>query len=87
MRVSRKATNFDDITEGTFRNYCRELQSKYPEGAKIIRPNDVNLNGELLRGSPKLDVPNSNSSSARRSDFERIAESYDPPIEIIYKLE
>ena len=84
-RVSRKATTFDEIEKSTFRNYISEIQSKYPEGSKIISPNNTNINGKALKGSPILEVPEINKTSSKRSAFEAIANRAGVTIE--YRLE
>ena len=71
--VSRKATDFDNIQESTFRDYVREIGNKYDEGT-VIRSNKYpDLDGQPLEGSRILEVPDSNLSAARREEFERIA--------------
>ena len=71
--VSRKATDFDNIQESTFRDYVREIGNKYDEGT-VIRSNKYpDLDGQPLEGRRILEVPDSNLSAARREEFERIA--------------
>ena len=73
LRVSRKATSFDEISEKTWVNYLKEIESKYPVGAKIIRPLDNNLNGKALQGQKYIEVPASNIGSANESLFRTLA--------------
>lgn len=56
--VSRKFTQFSDITESTATNYIREAVNKYPAGATIAKvPSSGSLAGDALRGSNILEVP------------------------------
>jgi hypothetical protein len=71
--VSRKATDFDNVKESTFRDYVREIGNKYDEGT-VVRSNKFpDLDGQPLEGRRILEVPDSNLSAARRAEFERIA--------------
>jgi hypothetical protein len=71
--VSRKATDFDNVKESTFRDYVREIGNKYDEGT-VVRSNKYpDLDGQPLEGRRILEVPDSNLSAARRAEFERIA--------------
>ncbi|MEY8583153.1 hemagglutinin repeat-containing protein, partial [Enterobacter roggenkampii] len=56
--VSRKFTQFSDITESTATNYIREAVNKYPAGATIAKvPSSGSLGGDALRGTNILEVP------------------------------
>ncbi|KNC92376.1 hypothetical protein GM31_23570 [Trabulsiella odontotermitis] len=56
--VSRKFTQFSDITETTATNYIREAMNKYPVGATIANvPSSGTLGGKLLQGSNILEIP------------------------------
>lgn len=56
--VSRKFTQFADITEATATSYIREAVNKYPAGATIAKvPSSGSLAGDALRGSNILEVP------------------------------
>ena len=73
IRVPRKATTFDNITEKTWRSYVEEIDAKYPAGAVIRRPGR-STHETLLEGSTKiLEVPASNRNSPLRDKFEAIA--------------
>jgi hypothetical protein len=71
--VSRKATDFDNIQEGTFRDYVNELKNKYGPGT-VIRSNKYpRLDGQQLEGQLVLEVPESNLTAASRAHFEDLA--------------
>jgi len=58
--VSRKFTQFSEITEQTGIDYVKELRAKYPDGATIanVPTNRENgLVGQTLRGQQILEVP------------------------------
>ncbi|MCU6368780.1 MULTISPECIES: hypothetical protein [Enterobacter] len=56
--MSRKFTQFSDITESTATNYIREAVNKYPAGATIAKvPSSGSLGGDALRGTNILEVP------------------------------
>ncbi|WP_431522643.1 VENN motif pre-toxin domain-containing protein [Rosenbergiella epipactidis] len=56
--VSRKFTQFSDITETTANNYIREAVKKYPAGATIADvPSSGKLAGGQLEGINILEVP------------------------------
>ncbi|HHG9512978.1 TPA: hemagglutinin repeat-containing protein [Citrobacter amalonaticus] len=56
--VSRKFTQFSDITESTANNYIREAVNKYPAGASIAQvPSSGTLGGKKLQGSNILEIP------------------------------
>ena len=56
--VSRKFTQFSDITEATATNYIREAVNKYPAGASIAKvPSSGSLGGNKLEGANILEIP------------------------------
>ena len=56
--VSRKFTQFADITEATATNYIREAVNKYPAGATVANvPSSGDLAGSLLKGKNILEIP------------------------------
>ncbi|MEN4644550.1 hemagglutinin repeat-containing protein [Pantoea agglomerans] len=56
--VSRKFTQFSDITETTANNYIREAVNKYPAGAMIAKVSSSgSLAGRQLEGINILEVP------------------------------
>jgi len=56
--VSRKFTQFSDITETTANNYIREAVNKYPAGATIAKVSSSgSLAGRQLEGINILEVP------------------------------
>lgn len=56
--VSRKFTQFSEITETTAKNYIREAVNKYPTGATISKvPSSGPLAGSQLKGTNILEVP------------------------------
>ena len=56
--VSRKFTQFSEITETTAKNYIREAVNKYPAGATISKvPSSGPLAGSQLKGANILEVP------------------------------
>lgn len=82
--VSRKATDFNKIQLNTFEGYCKELLRKYPIGAKIVAK-DAKINGKLLAGKLKIEVPKINEISNRLKEFKDIAKKYQ--IEIVFEAE
>jgi len=83
--VSRKATDFDQIQTSTFEGYLRELIKKYPPGTKITAPKYPELKGQTLQGKLKLEVPETNKTSKKLKEFEKLAKKYD--IEIVFQPE
>lgn len=75
--VSRKATDLDDITEETYREYLKEMQDKYPAGT-IIRSNKYKdeLDGQPLAGKQILEIPDSNLNSPNIEAYKKIAAEY-----------
>lgn len=56
--VSRKFTQFADITEATATSYIREAVNKYPAGATVANvPSSGDLGGSLLKGINILEIP------------------------------
>ncbi|WP_177430931.1 MULTISPECIES: hypothetical protein [Pseudomonas] len=56
--ISRKHTQFSDITEQTGKDYIREAANKYPAGSTIANvPSSGALAGQKLQGSLILEVP------------------------------
>jgi hypothetical protein len=61
--ISRKATQFSEITEETGVSYIKELARKYPPGARIADvPSSGPLAGKRLRGQMILEVPQQRGS-------------------------
>ena len=85
--VSRKATDFNKITEETFKGYCNELLRKYPVGAKIATAKkDYNqLLGKTLQGTPTIEVPKVNKMSSRLKEFQKIAD--EKGIKLVFESE
>jgi hypothetical protein len=79
--VSRKATDFNNIQTTTFQKYISELKNKYQTGLKIVKPGTP-INGQTLQGAYKLEVPKSNLTSSKLTDFQQIAS--DNGVEIIF---
>ena len=72
--ISRKATDIDNITEQTWRNYCNELVSKYKVGTPVKSmklPNEAPLNGKYY-----LEIPSTNNSAQKIQQFKNIAKEY-----------
>jgi hypothetical protein len=85
--VSRKATDFDNIQLSTFEKYLNEMKLKYPEGAKITAPKyEGLLEGKVLKGKLKLEVPKANELSPRLNEFKLLAEKK-YGIEIVFEPE
>lgn len=56
--VSRKFTQFSDISERTAVGYINEVPAKYPVGGTIANvPSSGNLGGQVLQGQHVLEVP------------------------------
>lgn len=56
--MSRKFTQFADITEATVTSNIREAVNKYPAGATIANvPSSGKLAGSQMEGSNILEVP------------------------------
>jgi len=72
--ISRKATSIDVITETTWRRYCSELVNKYKVGRAV---NSSKMPGEPpLSGKYFLEIPASNQSASKLSDYLNIAKGY-----------
>lgn len=86
--ISRKATDIDNITEQTWRNYCNELVTKYKVGTPI---NSTKLPGEPpLKGKYCLEIPATNQSAKNLNNFKAIAKEFGKDnggIEIIFLTE
>ena len=86
--ISRKATDIDNITEQTWRNYCSELVSKYKVGTPL---NSTKMPGEPpLSGKYYLEIPSSNQIAQKLESFKSIAKEYGADnggIEIIFLVE
>ena len=91
--VSRKATDLANIQQSTFEGYLKELVNKYPNGAKIVTPGSAPvINGQLLSGNFKLEIPASNSSFGGLANYRQIASNFSHNgqvynIEIVLKAE
>jgi len=79
--ISRKATDFDKIQTSTFQNYISELKNKYQVGLEIIKPGTP-INGQVLQGTYKLEVPKSNLNSTKLAEFQQIAN--DNGVELVF---
>ena len=86
--ISRKATDIDNITEQTWRNYCNELVTKYKVGTPL---NSTKMPGEPpLSGKYCLEIPASNQTAKKLESFKKIAKEYGKEnggIEIIFLTE
>jgi hypothetical protein len=71
--VSRKATEFDDISETTFKQYVSELKNKYAVGTVIRSDKYPVIDGKKLGGSYILEVPDINQSALSKASFTSIA--------------
>ena len=72
--ISRKATDIDNITEQTWRNYCNELTTKYKIGTPIKStklPNEPPLSGKYY-----LEIPSTNQTANKLLEFKKIAKDY-----------
>ena len=91
--VSRKATDLSVIQKSTFENYLKELVDKYPVGAKIVTPGSApDIDGKLLQGNFKLEIPASNASFSSLAEYRQIASNFTHNgkqynIEIVLKTE
>jgi hypothetical protein len=84
--VSRKATDLAEIQQSTFENYLSELIKKYPPGAKIVTPQSApQINGKVLGGNLKLEIPSSNRSFNKIEEYIKIAQTY--KIDLIFSPE
>jgi hypothetical protein len=75
-RISRKATDFNAVSDFEFEGYCKEFTSKYPEGKKIRSNAYPKLDGTVLKGKAILEVPAENLKpeyAERRTRLEAIA--------------
>lgn len=84
-RISRKATDFNKVTDAEFQGYLSEIDAKYPKGAKIRSNRYQQIDGKRLRGDPVLEVPSENLKPEyddRRGVLEQMAADMD--IEIRY---
>ena len=75
--ISRKATDLDQITEKTFREYLSEFSRKYSRGT-VIRSNAYpELDGQQLDGQYILEIPASNANLDNIEHYKEIAAEYD----------
>lgn len=75
--ISRKATDLDQITEKTFREYLSEFSRKYSRGT-VIRSNAYpELDGQQLNGQYILEIPASNANLDNIEHYKKIAAEYD----------
>ncbi|MDB2606650.1 T9SS type A sorting domain-containing protein [Zobellia sp.] len=81
--ISRKATDVDNILEGTWRKYCSELITKYKIGTKLNSRKLTNF--PPLSGQYFLEIPLSNKNAAKMKEYIEIAKEYG--IEIIFLAE
>jgi hypothetical protein len=78
--ISRKATDFDEVSDKTFKGYLNEMDSKYAKDT-VIRSNKYpDLDGKPLSGEKILEVPSSNLGSANRQRFEDLAKEHNVKI-------
>ena len=89
--VSRKATDLSKIKKSTFEKHLRELISKYPEGAKIVKPGEV-IDGKILKGNFKLEIPDVNANFPKLQEYRDFAKKFqyngkEYDIEIVLKPE
>ena len=89
--VSRKATDLSKIKKSTFEKHLRELISKYPEGAKIVKPGEV-IDGKILKGNFKLEIPDVNANFPKLQEYRDFAKKFqyngkEYNIEIVLKSE
>ncbi len=75
--ISRKATDLDKITEGTYREYLSEFSQKYSEGTKIRSNAYPELDGQGLKGQYILEIPASNANISNIDYYKQIAAEYD----------
>ncbi len=74
--VSRKATDFDNIQPSTFENYLKEIDNKYAPGT-VIRSNKYpDIDSQTLQGKKILEVPASNQTSSKLTEFQQLADDY-----------
>jgi hypothetical protein len=74
--ISRKATDFDNVDEKTFKGYLSEMDKKYSDGTTIRSNKYPELDGKTLSGQKILEVPSSNMGSANRQHLENLAARY-----------
>jgi hypothetical protein len=78
--------NTDQGQKSTFENYLKELVKKYPPGAKIVTPQSApQINGKVLRGKIKLEIPSSNRGFNKIDEYAKIAKTYE--IELVFSPE
>ena len=73
--VSRKAVDFDDIDDSTFKSYLKEMGEKYApgKGIKSTKYKDDFPEGSKLQGELILEVPKSNKGTLRAKALEQMA--------------
>jgi len=81
--ISRKATDFDNISPETFEGYVREIDKKYAPGTRIRSNKYPELDGVELSGQKMLEVPDSNLNGNSRQAFEAIAELHGVEIKYV----
>jgi hypothetical protein len=84
--VSRKAVDFDTISDSTFDSYLDEFGDKYAPGTRINAPKfGKALQGKALQGEKILEVPETNKGTPAAARFEARAKARG--VEIRYRPE
>ncbi|MFT9818122.1 hypothetical protein [Lysinibacillus sp. NPDC056185] len=74
--ISRKATDLDMIDEKTYREYLKEMNSKYSAGTKIRSNAYPELDGKPLEGKQILEIPATNKNISNIEKYKEIAKEY-----------
>jgi len=74
--ISRKATDLDMIDEKTYREYLKEMNSKYSAGTKIRSNAYPELDGKPLGGKQILEIPAANKNIPNIEKYKEIAKEY-----------
>ncbi|PAF36822.1 hypothetical protein CHH58_08165 [Terribacillus saccharophilus] len=74
--ISRKATDLDTIDEKTYREYLKEMNTKYSAGTKIRSNAYPDLDGRQLEGKLILEIPATNKNIVDIERYEQIAKEY-----------
>ncbi|SNR14459.1 hypothetical protein [Tenacibaculum jejuense] len=86
--ISRKATTLSNIKISTFKNYLRELITKYPKGAPINAPKFGDFfKGKVLEGEYFLEIPLSNKTFFENSfEFKKALSDFNSRNNVLIKI-
>lgn len=86
--ISRKATTLSNIKQTTFKNYLKELITKYPKNSPINAPKFGNtFTGQVLKGDYFLEIPLSNKAFFENSTiFQSVLNNFNSTNNVVIKI-